>query len=199
MSYGLTEPFATVNFELIDQTVTLKIGNAYDGGRYCTADDVGIIWKISDISLPWATVTPLSITSSMLVRRSIYNLTELDITSGGVTDKFTVAGTNNEDMTVALNGTPQSNTDNFRLLYQYIAIMPATDLYLEPVTGEPAAEIKLHGDGFNDIFAFYPIENRLYVITINGEPQFVTSAAYVERLADNLEAYKNGGEIKTDW
>jgi hypothetical protein len=196
--YGLAEPFATVVFALTDKTVTLKIGDTYDGGRYCTADDVNIIWKIDEANLPWATVTPLGISSGLIIRRSIYTLSSLDYTGSGISDHFTIAGTNADDMTVTFNGQTVDNNDRFRRLYQYTVMLPPEEIRLDPVTGEPALTLTLTGENFSDIYAFYTLENRRFAVTINGVPQYSIGASYVEKLLSNLEAYKNGGTISID-
>jgi hypothetical protein len=197
-SYGLAEPAATVDFALADKNLTLKIGNAYDGGHYCTVSEKNVVWKLSDVKLPWLTVMPLGITGGLVFTNSVYNISSIDFVGDGIDAHFTSAGTTSEDMTVTYNGT-ESDSLRFRQLYQYILITPATELYLEPVTGDPYFTVTMKGENINDKVEFYNIGNRRYAIVINGAPQFACTATYVDRLLENVRNYETGGEIFTDY
>jgi hypothetical protein len=197
-AYGLSEPAATVNFALIDKNLTLKIGNAYDGGHYCTVSDKNVIWKLSDIKLPWLTFNPLGITAGLVFNTNVYDISSIDFTGNGIDAHFISAGTSSEDMTVTLNGT-ESDALRFRQLYQFVLMTPATELYLEPVTGDPYFTVLMKGKDLNDKVEFYDIGERRYAIVINDKPQFVCTSTYVDRLVQNVKNYETGGEILTDF
>jgi hypothetical protein len=197
-AYGLLEPAATVNFSLIDQNLTLKIGNAYDGGRYCTVSEKNIIWKISDVKLPWLTFTPLGITSGLVFNTWVYDISSIDFTGNGIDAHFKSAGNSSEDMTVTLNGA-EADALRFRQLYQYIILIPANELYLKPVTGDPYFTLVMKGESLNDTVEFYDIGDRRYAVVINDKPQFVCTATYVDRLIQNVRNYESGEEILTEF
>jgi hypothetical protein len=196
-AYGFDEPMTTVSFSLIDKSLTLRVGNAYDGGRYVMVDGVNIIWKLSDSKLPWVTVKPLSITIGIILSTNIYSISTFDITGSGFNEHITSSGNNADDMTVTLNG-EEVDAVSLRLLYQYILSAPPAEIYIEPLTGEPDLSIAIKGDNLNKNISFYNLGDRRYAISIDGKPQFVCSQTYYDRLIENINAFKSGEEINTN-
>ncbi|MDR0991942.1 MAG: DUF4340 domain-containing protein [Ruminococcus sp.] len=196
--YGLSDPFTSVTMILYDGPITLKIGETYGDGRYCLVDGVDVVWKIANDKLPWATVLPLGVANGVIFRSHLFGLNSIDITGSGIDDKIAVVGTNDEDLTVTLNGKP-ADAAKFKQLYNYIILVPAGDVYIEPVEAEPNLSIVMKGAKLNESADFYDIGNRRYAVAINGEIQYSCTAAYYDLLVENIKAFETNGEINLKW
>jgi hypothetical protein len=195
-AYGFDEPMTTVHFALIDKNLTLKVGNAYEDGRYVTVDGVNVIWKLSDDNLPWVTAKPLTLSIGLIYQVGIYNISTFDITGSGFDEHITRSGASSEEFAVTLNG-ESANADQFRLLYQEILSAQPTEIYLDPLSAAPDLSITMKGESINDNLSFYSLGDRRYAIAINGKPQFICTQTYFDSLVSNINAFISGGEVKS--
>jgi hypothetical protein len=197
-SYGLADPFAAVTMVLNDGPITLKLGETYGDGRYCMVDGIDIVWKIGNSKLPWATVLPLGVANGVILRSNIFGLSEIAIAGSGLNEKIGVVGTNDDDLTVTVDG-KAADAKKFKLLYQYIILVPAGDIYIENVSDEAALTIEMKGPEVSESLAFYDIGNRRYAVAVNGEVQYSCTAAYFDRLLENIAAFNGNQDINLKW
>jgi hypothetical protein len=196
--YGLTDPFTSVTMILSDGPLSLNIGGTYGDGRYVSVDGIDIVWKISNTKLPWTTVLPLGIATGVIFRSNLYSLSEVIISGSGFNETIAVAGTTREDLTASVGGN-EVDPKKFELLYNYIILVPAGDVYIEPVSGEPNLTIEMKGSSVNESISFYNIGNRRYAVAVDGEVQYSCTAAYFDRLIENINAFNTDGEINLKW
>lgn len=202
---GLDEPAAEVTAEVNGgRSLHFKIGNEFineegkKDGRYVYVDGISIIYIFSESSLPWLTVKPLDIVTTMYTSNYVYNLDRLNITGGGKEMKFSVTGSS-DDFAVTLNGAAIDG-DAFKNLYQFILRAPSSELYFEDVSAEPSLTVEIvTRDGGGDLIEFIPDGNRRAVVRLNGRPEYICQQSYVDRFIKNLELFENGEEIVLNW
>lgn len=204
LSCGITEPAAEVDFEINGgDKIHIKIGNECfddDGaklGRYAVINEVPIIYIFDESSLPWLTVMPLKITTTMFTSNYIYDVRSIDI-SGAANMSFTMTGSSSDDFAVKLDG-KDADVEKFKTLYQFILRAPSDELYFEETSSEPSISINIKTDTNEDIIEFIPSENRKTIIRLNGKVTYKCASAYVDRLISDLELFKNGEDIITNW
>lgn len=202
---GMNAPAAEVTAEINGGDVlNFKIGNEFineEGkkeGRYVYVDGISIIYIFSESSLPWLTVKPLDIVTTMYTSNYVYDLDRLNITSADRNMNFTISG-GADDFAVTLNGEAVDG-DAFKSLYQFILRAPSSELYFEDVSAEPSLTVEIvTRDGGGDLIEFIPDGNRQAVVRLNGRSEYRCQQTYVDRFIKNLELYENGEEIVTNW
>ncbi len=203
---GINSPAAEITAEVNGGDVLhIKIGNEYineDGkkaGRYVYVEGINIIYIFDESSLPWLTVSPLDIVTTMYTSNYVYDLEGLKITADGRTLDFEVSGAGADDFAVKLNGS-DTDGDRFKNLYQFILRAPSSELYFEETVEKPSVVIEIKTkSGEDDTIEFIPGGNRQAIVRLNGETVYKCAQAYVDRLIGNLELYENGEEIITNW
>ena len=202
---GMNAPAAEVTAEINGGgRLNFKIGNEFineDGekeGRYVYVDGISIIYIFSESSLPWLTVKPLNIVTTMYTSNYVYDLDELKIACDGKEMNFSITG-GSDDFAVTLNGEAVDG-DAFKNLYQFILRAPSSELYFEDISAEPQLTINIvTRDGGGDLIEFIPDGNRQAVVRLNGRSEYRCQQSYVDRFIKNLELYENGEEIVINW
>lgn len=202
---GMDEPAAEVTAEINGgSSLHFKIGNEFineegkKDGRYVLVDGIDIIYIFSESSLPWLTVKPLDIVTTMYTSNYVYDLDMLNITCDGKERKFSITGSQN-DFAVTLNGAAVDG-DAFKNLYQFILRAPSSELCFEDVSAEPSLTVEIvTRDGGGDLIEFIPDGNRRAVVRLNGRPEYICQQSYVDRFIKNLELFENGEDIVLNW
>lgn len=202
---GMNEPAAEVTAEVNGgSSLHFKIGNEFineegkKDGRYVLVDGIDIIYIFSESSLPWLTVKPLDIVTTMYTSNYVYDLDMLNITCDGKEMKFSITGGQN-DFAVTLNGAAVDG-DAFKNLYQFILRAPSSELCFEDASAEPSLTVNIvRRDGGGDLIEFIPDGNRRAVVRLNGRPEYICQQSYVDRFIKNLELFENGEEIVLNW
>lgn len=202
---GITNPAAVLTVNAAgDNNMTLKIGSRFVDEekdmtcRFVYVEGISIIYIFDENSLPWIDIMPLEITTTMFTSNYIYTVKSVDITAGSEKLSFTATGSSNDDFAVKLDG-KDDDADKFKDLYQFILRAPSSEIYLEE-NNEPAVltiDIKTADGG--DLIEFVPSDNRQAIIRLNGKSTYKCAYAYVERFISNIELYKNGEPIITNW
>ena len=202
---GLDEPAAEVTAEVNGGSgLHFRIGNEFineegkKDGRYVLVDGIDIIYIFSESSLPWLTVKPLDIVTTMYTSNYVYDLDRLNITGGGKEMNFSISG-GSDDFAVTLNGAA-ADGDAFKNLYQFILRAPSSELHFEDISAEPSLTVEIvTRDGGGDLIEFIPDGNRRAVVRLNGRPEYICQQSYVDRFIKNMELFENGEEIVINW
>lgn len=197
--YGLDDPQLVVTADTKSGEFTLKIGNkAENGGYYGMACDINMVYIFDESTLPWLTVMPLDITTTMITSHYIYGIDSISIKTADTDVKFDIKGSGADDFGVESDG-KELDADAFKTLYQFILRAPSEQLYFDEVSGTPDAVVEIRAEDGDDTIEFYNIGDRRTVIVLNGKSSFSCATAYVERLAQNVQKYLNGEELITSW
>ncbi len=201
--FGLDDPFAEVNYDIVGGNFRMLIGNEYADengkilGRYCYADGIDIIYMFGMSKLPWATIKPLDISMTMITSTYIFTIDNIDIECGDKKVNFELTG-GQEDFSVTSDG-KAIDTDLFKSYYQFILRAPAEELYLESNNSQSDIKITIAHEYGTDVIEFIKSEDRKTVIRLNGRTSFKCRSAYTDRLIENLEHLMNGEKLVETW
>jgi hypothetical protein len=202
--YGLDDPYGVVIMDNVSGPFSMTFGNeVFDDegnvtGRYCTVEGIDALFTFTTDSLPWSTVMPIDITAAIVTRNYIFDIDGLDFSGSGFDEKFTITGSSDDDFAVSQNGTPV-DTEQFKLLYQFLLKTAAEELYIEDTTEEPVMTVRIYGEGIEDIIEFIPTADRRSIIRLNGQNCYKCKTSYVNRLIDNLGYFKTGEPLIMTW
>lgn len=202
--YGLADPFAEITMDTASGQFSMKVGSKYtdaDGkqtGYYCYVNGIDIVYVFDKAVLPWVTVKPEDITTSLITTNYVYTVSAIDIKTAGGETHFTMTGNAEDNFAVKLDGKDMS-ADLFKSFYQFILSAPANEIYLEDTDTEPSLTVTIKHASGTDTIEFIPSADRKCIVKLNGAVSFRCSAAYAERLASNLELVKTGENIITTW
>ena len=216
--YGLDEPRCTVTFTGKDYDYKLDIGNEFheenDKGEqqtaaaayYCTIEGVDgkdCIWKVDASALPFVTVMPNDIISTLMTWNMVTDVSEIKL-SGETEDTFalTIEGEGDDAQIagVTCNGS-EVDVESFKALYQYILTCPTKDgIWFEEPTGEAFRRIEVVcADGHSDVIELYKDTDRRAIVKLNGRPSYRIQSKWADRLTKNIEAVKTGGKVEEDY
>ena len=202
--YGLADPFAEIMMDTASGQFFMKVGNKYidaegnQTGYYCYVEGFDVVYVFNTESLPWVTVKPKDITTSLITTNYIYTVSAIDIKTTDSETHFTMTGDSKDNYAVKLDGKDMS-ADEFKTFYQFILKAPADDIYLEDTNAEPSLTVTITHKSGTDVIEFIPAGDRKSIVKLNGVTSFKCPTAYVERLASNLECVKNGENIISTW
>jgi hypothetical protein len=203
--YGFDEPFGSVKFDIVGGPFGMTFGNEIideDGnvtGRYCMTDDRDVIFEFSNEMLPWTTIKPLEITSTIITANYIFDLDGVTLKGSGNDEQFVLTGSSDDDFKVTHNGKTVTDNQAFKTFYQFLLRAPAEELYLEDTTAEPAMTVHVFGEGIDDTLEFIPSENRRTIVRYNGVTSFKIKTAYLNRLIENIKLFNEGKPIVSTW
>ena len=218
---GLDDPFATVTFKYGGKRRVLSLGNEIVQvtqtedentpalttvtGYYAMLDDDGGIYSIAKDSAPWYSFKLQNIMSRRPLSPYIYTVDSIDITTPD--GEFTLKITGDADEhSFTLNG-EAVNDYKSRELYQYLIGSVGEELYFEPVSGSPSYSIRFnyreeYKDTFgtlSDVIEFYDSDDRKSIVAVNGAVIFKVRDIYTQRLAENVLALRDSGDIQLNW
>ncbi len=206
---GITEPTCTVTMKCDNgRTYVLKTGIPYAGAEGAESGYTGyfegtnIIWKFSSAALPWVTVEPKDIMSSLVFGSYIYDLKSMEITAGGKTKKFEFTGNDADTYKVKLNGS-DFDTERYKSFFQAVIKAPAEEICTsDEGIGELKASFKLtYNNGEPDeTIEFYATDGNKMIIKKDGVTSFKCLASFAERsLLPNISALEGDTPFVTNW
>ena len=196
-AYGLADPFAVVDFDIVGGDFSLTIGSETNGYYYAMAEGFDIVFIFAADDLPWATVMPMDITMTLITSTYIYNVEELTIATADSENVFKLSG-GADDFAVKCNGETIS-AELFKSFYQFLLRAPAEEIYLTDTDEEVTLTVTIDSTDGTDVLEFIPSSDRMTIIKLNGRTSFKCRTAYVDRLAENLEHLLAGEDMVTVW
>jgi hypothetical protein len=211
---GLNTPTVVITMLAGAKTYTLALGAAVapsDGseisqlfGNFSETPDVLFIFNI--VELPWLMFNYESVMSKMFILPSIYTVSALTIETPADTLNFTITGNpddpdDTESYEFFYNGA-LTDTARFKTLYQFVIGMQAESLYTESLVGEEFVvryTFEYNDGRENDVIELYKSTDRKLIVVKNGEVLYKMRYIYSERLTQNIDAFKNGGTIVTNY
>ena len=216
--YGLDDPACTVEFSGEGYDYVLKIGNAFheenEQGEQQTAaaayfcafegrEDRNCIWKIDATALPYMTVKPGDVISSLMTWNMVTDVKNVTFT-GDSDDVFEITVTGEGDdaeLEKVTCGGQEIDISSFKNLYQYMLTCPGKDgIYFEDPEGEPYLTISINCiDGHSDVIELYKDTDRRAIVKLNGRTSYRIRSTWTDRLLKNIEAVKTGGTVEQDY
>jgi hypothetical protein len=203
--YGFDAPFGSVDYDIVAGPFHMTFGNEFSDetgktvGRYCMVEGRDVIYSFTNDKLPWTTIKPLEITSTIITANYLYDLSGVSLTGSGYDENFALSGTTDDDFKIIHNGKSETDIQAFKTFYQFLLRAPAEELYLEPTDAEPTITVHITGEDIDDTLEFIKAEDRRSIIRLNGRVSFKVKTAYVDRLLGNIALYNAGQPIISTW
>ncbi len=213
---GLKDPFCTVTMKCDDGNdyeLLLSEPFADDDGKSCYGMLKGgkVIYILDAEDVPWITVEPVDIASSIFIASYVWNIPELSLTCGGESYDFEIERIETEEepekltsenFRTTLNG-EEFDSERYREFYGFLIKADAESFALgeDIPKGEPMAVLEFT-DSYMDKtmkFEFYEKSSMQALVVADGESKFNISKAYVETMIENAENLKSDTEFKTTW
>lgn len=218
--YGIDNPKATVIYKSDTESYKLYIGNpeysknseGEDNSTvayyYCYLEGVSgadCIWKISSESLPWATVMPQDIITTVMTYNNIVDIESFNVIQGDTTVKYTVEvdgeDEDSEQVVAAAIDGKETDVESFKTFYQYFLSCPTTEIWFEEPTGESFMTVEIDVGDNVDTLEFYKdsTSERKVIVKRNGRTSFRIPIGWTERFVKNMEALESGGEVQASY
>ena len=171
----MDKPRATVTYTGDGYDYKLTIGDEYhevnDEGEeqsavsayYCCftgVDGKDAIWKIDASALPWVTLEPGDIVSSMMTWNMVVDVDNIKI-EGDLDTKFDLTSESPDgddssaDLTKAECDGKEVSVDTFKSFYMYVLTCPTSEIIFDLPDGEPYQSIEINcADGTSDRIDF---------------------------------------------
>ncbi len=212
-TYGLDEPRAVVTYVGNGSDWTLNIGGEYhdenaEGAEqsaasayFCTIagiDGKDAVWKLDATALPWVTLMPGDIITSLMTYNNIWEVASLKLTGEDNTE-FTVEHSE-DDVTAAFADGKELDLDNFKSFYQYVLTCPTSEIWFEDPKSEPYLTIEINRtDGGGDKIEICKDTDRRDIVKLNGRTSYKIKNSWVKRLLENVEAVKTGEPVQENY
>ncbi len=206
---GINTPTCTVTMTLEDGSeYVLRTGIPYTGAEGADPGYIGyfegtdVLWKFNGYDIPWVTMKPEDVMSSLVFGSYIYDLKALEINAGGKTEKFEFTGNDADSYTVKLNGS-DFDRDRYKSFYQAVIKAPAEEICTsDEGAGETAASFRLvYNNGKPDeTIEFIKTDGNKTIIKKDGETCFKCHTSFIEKsLLPNIAALSGDAEFITSW
>ncbi|MBR1724547.1 MAG: hypothetical protein IJ723_05970, partial [Ruminococcus sp.] len=192
---------------------TLNIGGEYhdenaEGAEqtaasayFCTIagiDGKDAIWKLDATALPWVTLTPGDVITTLMTYNNIWEVSSITL-SGEDSTNFTIDH-EGEDVTAAYADGQQLDLEEFKGLYQYILTCPTSDIWFEEPENDPYLTIEItRTDGGGDKIELCKDTERRVIVKLNGRTSYRIKTSWANMLLKNIEAVKTGGTVQQNY
>ncbi len=214
---GLNEPFCTVTMVCDDgNTYVLRLSEPFtndDGEKcyYAMLNDVDIIYIVAASDARWGEITPIDITSRIMIGSYVWNITDLSIKTADKAEKFVIKRkpeaegkekVSTTDFTVTRNG-EEFDAERYRQFYSFLISAAAEEFAIDTEIPDDDPMVTLeYTDSYSGQkmkFEFYDYSTLRSLITINGKSKYFCTKSYVDTLIDNISRISTGEEYVTTW
>lgn len=201
--YGLDTPYSTAEFTYLDssgkeQSVKICASAPVDGQVFLTLNDRPIIYSVHAEKLSWLDLQYQQVRSNLPTLFPITSVERVDLSGPDFQKAYTITHTGNQFTVMDQDGHSVEESI-FRKFYQCLIGIPG-EAFSEELPPENAPEllrITFHfSDGQNDvIICLQDCPPLQAYITVDGETEFLTKAAYAGIICENIERLTSGQEI----
>ncbi|MGI6255814.1 MAG: DUF4340 domain-containing protein [Acutalibacter sp.] len=213
--YGLSEPYAQVQFDMNGEEHTLAVSDVNsDGNRYLIADDLDVIFVVAnDTVTSWADATLLDLRMSYVWLPNINDVSSMTITMNGKDYRFDVEKVLNEEKStedepsydlVVTNGDGESvEYEIYQDLYQLL--LSQAVLSVDTVTYDESAPVMSvtyqYFDGSDpDEIVYCPVEGQdeRYAALLNGQYSGMVRRTELQSVLEKVEPVYQNQPIEED-
>lgn len=213
--YGIDNPIATVLYSGNGNEYKLRIGNPVyqkdsDGkdttvisAHYCYfegVDGVDCIWVVSADSLPWTTVVPEEIITSVMTYNDILTLDSIVVNYNGKTTRYGIES-DDSNVTSASIDKKETDLDRFKSFYQYILTCPTSEIYSTDPAGESFLTIEINAGKGGDKLEFFKdsTTERKAVVKLNGVTSYRIPIKWTEKFVNNMSLLAEGKDVEESY
>lgn len=213
-SAGLKEPFCRVTMDCDDgNNYVLLLSEPFtdNSTKYCYAmfEDGNVIYIVDVEDAKWCTVLPIDITSRIMIGSYVWNITDLTISTGDISEEFVIEAkdedgdnTKSSDFNVTKNG-ESFDSERYREFYGFLIDASAEEFALdaEIPNSEPMVSLEYTDSYMKKTIKidFYENTTMTALIVVDGKSKYTCSKAYVDTLIENIERIETGEDYITTW
>ena len=215
---GLNESFCKVTMKCDNgKSYTLLLSEYFtdDNGEkscYAMLENSNVIYILSESNSQWLTVMPNDISSRIMIASYVWNVRDLSVKcSDGSSAEFKAEllakdkepkDMKAEDFKITKDG-EEFDAERYRKFYAFIISANAEELAIDAPApeGEPMAEVTFTDsyDNKKYTYQFYDDSMMKVLVTVNGEPRYYSSKAFVNTLMGNIKKLDTSEEFVTTW
>lgn len=213
--YGLDKPTVTVLYSGNGNEYKFRIGNpvyktdsegketTVIGSYYCYiegVEGVDCIWKVSADSLPWTTVVPEDIITSVMTYNDITTVDSIIVKNSGKTVTYELKSEDSNVTSAGING-KETDVDRFKSFYQYILTCPTSEIYSEDPDGNSFLSIEIKTGKGGDKLEFFKDSKteRKAVVKLNGVTSFRIPIKWTEKFVKNISLLADGKDVEESY
>lgn len=214
--YGLDTPYTTLQMTYTEgeNTYTLDYKASEmdaNGEFYLMVGDVPVIYRAyinSDATNNWHNIQYATMASRLFILPYINDLSAVTVTTPEGSYRFELtlvdAGTDDEKLNIHYNGKALTEK-TFKKFYQVI-IGPTTEQLVDGVEDLELTSPLLtctyeyvDSSREKDEVSFYKGPTRQVYVAVNGEVEFTTRDAFIDKVYGDIPKILNNEEVTTDW
>lgn len=213
--YGIDNPVATVLYSGNGNEYRLRIGDpVYNkdsegkdtteiGAYYCYLegiDGIDCIWKVAADSLPWTTVVPEDIITSVMTYNDITTVDEISVSYDGKTTDYGVVSDDSDVKSASISG-KETDVDQFKSFYQYILTCPTSEIYSVDPEGDSFLSIEIKAGKHKDRLEFFKDDKseRKAIVKLNGVTSYKIPIKWTEKFVKNMDLLAEGKEVEESY
>ena len=213
--YGIDKPLATVLYSGNGNEYKFRIGNpiyAKDSegkatttieAHFCYLEgvsDVDCIWVVPIDSLPWTTVVPEDVITSVMTYNDITSLDSIKAATSGKTTTYTVEA-DDKDITAAYIDGKETDVDQFKSFYQFILTCPTAEIYSVDPKGESFLTIDIKSQIGGDKLEFFSdsTTERKAIVKLNGITSYRIPVKWTEKFIKNITLLAEGKDVEESY
>lgn len=209
--YGLDKPIAEVLFKGTGYDYDLKIGNSIFaknddgeetteiGSYYCYltgVDGKDCIWEISADKIPWVTVLPGDVITSLMTTNNVMDVTDISVKTADRDIEYKLDSDGESTINSVKMNDKDVDTSLFQDLYKYLLTCPTDEIYFAEPEGESYMTIEINcTGGHTDKLEFYYDSSRRSIVALNGKPSFRIQTKWSDRFIENIDKLEKGEKI----
>ena len=215
--YGLDEPYSTLQMTYMDGEETYHLDYRAsemqgDGSFYLMIDDVPVIYRATigetEYGNNWHNIQYATVASRLFILPYINDLAAVTVETPDGSYRFELtlvdAGTDDEKLNIHYEGKAITE-DAFKKFYQVI-IGPTSEQLVDPseeldLTSPLLTFTYEYTDSSKqpDVVSFYKGPVRQVYVAVNGEVEFTTRDAFMDKVYCDIPKVINNEEVITDW
>lgn len=213
--YGLDKPCTTVLYSGNGNEYKFTIGDPIylkdtDGNAttvidayYCYLEGVegtDCIWVVASDLLPWTTVVPEDVITSVMTYNDITSLDEIVVDTEGKSIVYGIEA-DDEDVTSATIDGKDVNVDQFKSFYQYILTCPTSEIYSTDPQEERFLSIDIKSANGGDKLEFFKdsTTERKAIVKLNGVTSYRIPIKWTEKFVKNIALLDEGKDVEESY
>ena len=188
--YGLADPAATYQIQYVDngqeKKVSIAVGSETGENTYLKETDKPTVYTVATEKLKFLNVSYLQLVDKLIHLENIENVDSVTVSGKGSSYEMVISGSG-DTASYAING-KSIEEKPFKAAYQAVLGLTLEDFTKTGMSGTAEYTITYHKkDGTQSKVECIPLDERSYVVTVNGEGNLIIRKKQVENMIQKLD------------
>lgn len=205
--YGFIVPTNEISYSSGEKNGHFLTGNFFtadDGKKYCYAyseyQDIIVTLSVSDY--PFLEYGLIDFIDPNIFRYNIENVQSISVSTPAGTKTFELSGSGKDLAVTERQSGKAIDTPSFRQMYISLLSISIEGYSDTRDTADLVRELSFtvrNKSGDETVYSFYTLSTLTCFVTVNGDGEFYTNRAYIEKVVNNVDMLMSGKEIKADY